>query len=124
MNSLQELLERWNVPNPEHWLAFGLPTELPVMVSGSSVLMAKHPVAAPARLADRETLRLSGLLWPEAAQRLAGSAYVTVERVGHGQMILFAADPTFRRWLRGPERLMLNAVLLGPGLGASPPIPW
>jgi hypothetical protein len=45
-------------------------------------------------------LRMSGLLWPEAADRLANAAYVTRESVGAGQLILFASDPTFaaRRW--------------------------
>jgi hypothetical protein len=39
-------------------------------------------------------------------------------------VILFATDPTFRMWLAGQQRLLLNAVLLGPGLGASPAVPW
>jgi len=94
------------------------------MVAGSYVFMSKYPVTTPVRLADNEHLRLSGLLWPEAKERLADSAYVTIESVGRGQVILFAFDPTFRTWLAGSERLFINAVLLGPGMGTSPPVPW
>lgn len=110
--------------NPEHWLAFGLGDKLPVLVSGSFAYMSKHPVATPVRLVHEEDLRLSGLLWPEARQRWADSAYATVERVGNGQIILFASDPFFRGYFNGSGRLLLNAIVLGPGLGASQPIPW
>jgi hypothetical protein len=36
--------------------------------------------------------------------------------VGQGQVILFAAGPTFRTWLPGMQRPFFNAVLLGPGM--------
>ncbi len=64
------------------------------------------------------TLRLSGLLWPEAAERLANSAYLTRERLGHGQVILFAGDPVYRGTAYGTARLFANAVIYGPGCGA------
>jgi hypothetical protein len=67
-------------------------------------------------------LRMSGLLWPEAADRLAHSAYVTRERVGLGQLILFNESPVFRAATRGSARLLMNAVVCGPGMGASAPI--
>ncbi len=67
-------------------------------------------------------LRMSGLLWPEAADRIAHSAYCTQERIGRGQVVLFAGDPTFRAAARGTTRLFSNAIVLGPGMGASPPI--
>ena len=108
----------------EHWLCFGLGERLPVLISGQFAYMSKHPVATPARLTDRAHLRLSGLLWPEARQRSADTAYATVERLGNGQVILFAADPFFRGYYEGSGRLLLNAVILGPGMGASQPNPW
>jgi len=67
-------------------------------------------------------LRMSGLLWPEAADRLANAAYVTRESIGSGQLILFASDPTFRGATLGTSRIFANAVVLGPGMGASAPI--
>ena len=112
------------VIDTEHWLGYGLGDKLPVMIWGSSALMSKHPVKTAVRLTGAEELRLSGLLWPEARQRLAQTAYVTTESVGRGQIILFATDPTYRMWLAGAQRLFLNAVLLGPGMGTSQPLPW
>jgi hypothetical protein len=67
-------------------------------------------------------LRMSGLLWPEAADRLANAAYVTRESLGAGQLILFASDPTFRGAALGTSRIFANAIILGPGMGASEPI--
>ena len=67
-------------------------------------------------------LRMSGLLWPEAADRLANAAYVTRESLGAGQLILFASDPTFRGAALGTSRIFANAITLGPGMGASEPI--
>jgi len=87
-------------------------------------MMSRHPVRTPVRLAGPAGLRLSGLLWPEARQRWAGTAYATVERMGQGQVVLFVGDPAFRGYLEGSARLLLNAVLFGPGLGTSQPVPW
>jgi hypothetical protein len=67
-------------------------------------------------------LRQSGLLWPEAAHRIANTAWVTRESFGRGQIILFATPPTFRGATRGTLRVFLNAVVYGPGLGASHPL--
>jgi hypothetical protein len=67
-------------------------------------------------------LRMSGLLWPEAAHRLANAAWVTRERSGRGQVILFASEPLFRGAALGTGRVLLNAIVYGPGLGASQPI--
>jgi hypothetical protein len=67
-------------------------------------------------------LRMSGLLWPEAAQRLANAAWVTRESLGRGQVILFASPPTFRASARGTMRVFQNALIYGPGFGAAHPI--
>jgi hypothetical protein len=81
---------------------------------------AWQPLGWSAVPAGRElTLRLSGLLWPEAAERLANAAYLTRERVGAGQVILFAGNPVYRGTTRGTARLFGNAVVLGPGCGTE-----
>jgi len=67
-------------------------------------------------------LRMSGLVWPEAADRLANAAYVTRESIGNGQLILFASNPAFRAAALGTARVLANAVVCGPGMGASQPI--
>ncbi len=129
--------------DPEHWLTYGVGLELPVLTRGSRVLMAAHPVETPVRFGVLDPtagakprqvgwsvvpaghdlrLRMSGLLWPEAAGRLANSAAVTREQLGNGQVILFANSPTFRASTRGTARLLLNALIYGPGLGADAPI--
>ena len=64
------------------------------------------------------TLRMSGLLWPEASNRIANSAYLTREQKGRGQIILFAGQPVFRGVTLATNRLLLNAIVYGAGLGA------
>jgi hypothetical protein len=129
--------------DPEHWLTFGVGEELPLLVQGANVLLAGPPVEIAVRLGLVEArpgaaarrlgwsivpaghdlrLRMSGLLWPEAAARLANSAAVTREAKGNGQVILFANRPAFRGATRGTARLLLNALVYGPGLGAEAPI--
>ena len=68
---------------------------------------------------------MSGLVWPEASQRIANSAYLTRERIGDGQVILFSGEPNFRGATLGTNRLWLNAIVYGPGLGTRSKInPW
>mgnify|MGYP001816194157 CR=1 FL=1 len=67
-------------------------------------------------------VRMSGLLWPEAAERIANSACVARDDVGDGQVILFATNPLFRASTPGTERLFINAVICGPGMGTEQPI--
>ena len=49
---------------------------------------------------------------------------MTVERVGSGQVILFAEDPYFRGYTEGSGRMLANAIILGPGMGTADEIPW
>lgn len=126
----------------KHWLAAGTGPVLPVLYSDSPVLMAAPPVEAPFRIgiyspaegdetvlnwapvpAGHELrLRMAGLLWPEARERIASSAWATREAVGRGQVILFAHAPAFRAAQLGAMRVLENALVLGPGLGASQPV--
>ena len=128
----------------KHWLTFGTPKTLPVLYGNYPVLMTGSNSEAPIRIGELidnsdatefrtinwSTLpagkdikvRMSGLVWPEAAQRIANSAYLTRERVGKGQIILFAGEPNFRGSTRGTNRVWLNAIVYGPGLGTSPRI--
>jgi Zinc carboxypeptidase len=110
--------------DPEHWLAYGMGKSVPVMVATSLALLSRDPVQTPGRFADGPHLRFSGLLWPEARERIAGTAYATRERRGRGQIILFAGEPVFRGGFRDSERLLINAILLGPGFGATAGVPW
>jgi len=110
--------------DPEAWLAWGLPAELPALAQASDTLVAEPPVQVAARFADLDRLHLGGLLWPEAAGRLARTAYATREAKGGGQIVLFLEEPEFRGWTLGTRRLLVNAVLYGPGLGTRWSNPW
>ena len=124
-----------------HWLTFGATKVMPVLYGNNPVLMSDDRSQAVIRIGVLEDsasfeesrklgwatipagkdvrMRMSGLLWPEAAQRIANSAYLTRESVGHGQVILFAAEPVFRGAALGTNRLLLNALVFGPGFGAD-----
>jgi hypothetical protein len=132
--------------DPEHWLTFGSRGSVPILFGNHPVLMSTIPVEAPVRLGTlsrqlgesaggatrigwavlpagyRLHLRMSGLLWPEAASRVSNAAWVTREPVGKGQVILFASPPVFRGSTLGTARILTNALVYGPGLGASHPI--
>ncbi|MDA9340444.1 M14 family metallopeptidase [Gammaproteobacteria bacterium] len=125
----------------KHWLSFGVPDVLPILYGNYPVLMTGRNAEAVIRIGSYEenkevqdyrtinwstippgkdlNIRMSGLVWPEAAQRIANSAYLTRERVGKGQIILFSGEPNFRGSARGTNRLWLNAVVYGAGLGTA-----
>jgi hypothetical protein len=107
----------------EHWLAYGCPPTVPALLLGDRAFVTQT-VRVPARLAPAQRLRLSGLLWEEARARWAETAYATRDGVGSGQAILFTSIPDFRGYYYGAERLLINALLLGPGMGTSHPVGW
>jgi hypothetical protein len=106
----------------DHWLSNGLGKNLPVFYSSSYSFFAVTPVEVAVRFENPEDVRLSGLLWHEAKHRLSYAAYLLRERLGRGQIISFAETPFFRAQYHGSGRLFLNAVFLGPGLGANQPV--
>jgi hypothetical protein len=98
-------------------------------VSGPAKQMATGPFHDTPRIGwaalpagHQMCLRMSGLLWPEAAHRLANAAWVTREGLGKGQVILFAAPPAFRASTLGMARVLHNALIYGPGLGTTQPV--
>jgi hypothetical protein len=100
-------------------LLAGLEAEFPVMVNGSLILTVPRDLRAGeavVRYAPRERLRLSGYLWPEVPERLAGAPYVWTETAGRGRVIGFAGDPNFRDLWRGLLPLFANAVFIGPSM--------
>jgi hypothetical protein len=104
----------------EDWLSFGMKKYIPASMYTDYAFMSEAPVKTVGRFTTDETqLRVSGLLWPEARARWAGSSYVTRESVGKGQLILFAGRPNFRAYNFGTRQLFVNAILYGPGLGSS-----
>tara|TARA_B100000586_G_scaffold148946_1_gene108183 strand:- start:574 stop:1902 length:1329 start_codon:yes stop_codon:yes gene_type:complete len=108
----------------EHWLTVGCGEFIPVLYNTGNVFMAKKPINVAGRLADEKNIRLGGLLWPEAKSRIAESAWVTQEYHGKGQIILFATEPLFRGYFKASERVLLNAIYLGPGMGTRHSVEW
>jgi hypothetical protein len=104
----------------KHWLSFGVRSPVPVLVDTDQVFLAKSGVQIAGRFAPRGRIRLSGLLWPEARGRWSQTAYATREGKGSGQIVLFADTPNFRAYFHGGERMLLNAIFLGPGFGTNP----
>ena len=125
----------------EHWLTFGTIDVLPVLYGNYPILMTSDNAQAAVRIGElvddpsKENarainwstipagkdinVRMSGLVWPEASQRIANSAYLTREKVGKGQIILFSGEPNYRGSALGTNRLWLNAVIYGTGLGSN-----
>ncbi len=66
---------------------------------------------AAGRYAPQDRLVLSGHVWPEMRELLAGKAYLWHEWYGRGQVICFAENPTFRASYDGLDRLLFNAVV-------------
>ena len=110
--------------DPEHWMNYGAGKSVPVTIYSSFAFQSKKPVETVARYADEDNLRLSGLLWPEARERWSETAYATREASGKGQVILFAGVPNYRSYYYGSTRLLLNAMLLGPGMGSQVGVDW
>jgi hypothetical protein len=110
--------------DPEFWLNFGLDDDITVWFGGDDTLIGSGGVTVGAIFPETDRLHLGGLLWPEAAARMARTAYATREGVGKGQVILFATNPVYRRWMKDTERMFMNAVLLGPGMGTRWSRPW
>jgi hypothetical protein len=109
---------------PDDWMTWGLPGNLTAWVGSDDALVARAPAKVLASFPGVDTIQRGGLLWPEAAARLARTAYAVREGLGRGQVILFSDHPVFRGWTLGTRRLFLNAVLYGPGIGTEPPAPW
>ncbi len=100
-----------------HWMAGGSPEMVPMLVNSNRLYLPPDgPVTSERRVIATYagSVPLSGHAWPETQERIDGKVFVYEERVGRGRVIAFAEDPNFRAYLRGANRLFLNAVLLGP----------
>jgi len=108
----------------EHFLTAGYGAKVAVHFASPEVFVAEDPEQVVGRFAAAESLRVAGLLWPEARERLARTGWLMRESRGKGQVILFADSPVFRGAARGLERLVVNALLVAPGAGTNRPTPW
>ena len=100
-----------------HWLTLGYDRDrLPVFIDGDTFWKPSKGGANAATFTDPvDSLVLSGFTWPDNTGRLLkGSTWAVVENQGSGRVVLFLSDPLFRAFVRGPARLLTNAILIGP----------
>jgi hypothetical protein len=99
-----------------HWLTLGYRgRSLPVMLSGGRMLAPSEEGDNPVAFVG-DSLLLAGFAWPDNTERhLSETVWATAERQGRGHVVLFADDPLFRAFWRGPARLLTNAMLFGTG---------
>ena len=97
----------------EHLLGTGI--DGPVVALLRSNLVFK-PAQKAARVGtiDRERPVLAGFAFEESREALKDAGFLWDEPAGHGHVICFADDVTFRTFLYGAHRLFLNSILLPP----------
>jgi hypothetical protein len=102
----------------EHWLAFGCDSALNVIVEGQNIFIPlKEGKGRNVGLFGGETgLLISGFIWEETKQQLAGKAYLMHQIHGRGHVVAFCQDPNFRAYLDGLNLLFLNPIFFGPSL--------
>ncbi len=99
-----------------HWLTFGYTQpRVTALVEGSTFLRLSREGTNVAVFPRTGPFARAGFTWPGNTERLLrNTALVVEEPLGRGHVVLFENDPTFRGWVRSMDRLLLNAVLLGP----------
>jgi hypothetical protein len=99
-----------------HWLTSGYEDQrLTALMEGSTFLTLSKEGANVAVFPSTGRLHRAGFIWPENTERLLrSSALVIEEPTGSGHVVLFANDPWFRAWWHALDRLVLNAIVLGP----------
>jgi len=98
-----------------HPLAAGVPEWLGVIKRGDRRLRLGDRGHVIAHY-DEDQPRIAGVISERNQQRLAGTPFMTMHRMGRGQVISIADDVTMRGFMHGPMRLLLNAITLGPSM--------
>lgn len=118
--------QRFSVPgaifrtiiNTDTWMTAGLDKELPVLVNSANIyLPSDDPPSSVRRVVvsyAEDQILAAGHAWEESIERMPGTVFAYEERVGGGRVIAFAEDINFRAYFRGTNRLLLNAVVVGP----------
>jgi hypothetical protein len=101
-----------------HWLTNGYERpRLTVMLDGSRFLRLSREGTNVAVFPSTGTLHRSGFVFPDNTERLLrGTALLIEEPTGGGHVVLFNNEPMFRAWWRALDRIVLNAIVLGPAM--------
>lgn len=105
--------------DPEHFLGFGYSGDIGATISSNYAFTISKNGKNVAAYPDEASLRLAGFMWPEARRAIAKTLYLWQERLGRGQVILFADDPNFRTTQFSTMRLFVNAVLVAPSFAGG-----
>lgn len=99
-----------------HWLTNGYDDQrVTVLMEGSTFLTLSKEGANVAVFPRSGKLNRAGFIWPENTERLLrNSAFLIHEPIGSGHLVAFANDPWFRAWWHALDRMVLNAIVLGP----------
>ena len=101
-----------------HWLTHGYDqARMTVMVEGSTFLTLSKEGYNVAVFPSTGDFHRAGFTWPENTERLLrGTTFLIHEPSGSGHVVLFQNEPMFRGWWRALDRMVLNAVLMGPSM--------
>ncbi|MDF1504952.1 hypothetical protein, partial [Roseisolibacter sp. H3M3-2] len=99
-----------------HWLTYGYEQpRLTALVTGDTFFRLSREGTNVAVFPGRGPIHRAGFQWPGNTERLMRNAALVLEEpLGAGHVVLFGHDPTFRGWWRAWDRMVLNALLLGP----------
>jgi len=99
-----------------HWLTMGYDRQrLTALLDGSAFFTLSKEGANVAVFPRTGQLHRAGFVWPDNTERLLrNSALLIEEPTGGGHVVLFANEPWFRAWWHALDRLVLNAIVLGP----------
>jgi len=101
--------------DPMSFLSYGYKRSwLPMHIEGDSFSKAPKNGAAVQTPTDGDSV-LVGWKWDNTNKDLRGISLVDTVRIGRGKVVWFAQDPTFRAQFPGQDKLILNAIILGPG---------
>lgn len=109
--------------DPRSFLSFGYPRpeqgkiELAVPMDGSSFFKVRKEGGSVVSLPGDEkvTKLLSGWAWDSTEKDLRGTVFLQDAPVGQGHAVIFTHSPMDRVMWPGLNKLVLNAMIIGPG---------
>lgn len=99
-------------PSP---LTLGYPEEFHALSRNTRIFRARNARNALVSYVEQD-LKVGGYLLDGDRDRIAGTDYLMVERLGEGRIILFGEEPNLRCQWPVLHRLLFNAILVGPAL--------
>jgi len=100
-----------------HPLAFGVKEEIFSLTYNTDQFVPSDDYSVVGYYDDNPSdLLASGYASQENLEQAAGNVFAGVVSMGSGQVVLLSDNTQYRMFWRGPERLMINAVMLVPSM--------